>query len=261
MNRTEQRLQRAVQARLEPDEHLVAWTQAWVSRYRRFHSLLALRNRDFAVVTDRRLMLWSTGFFTRRPKRRVLADRLDEIAIESTSRDPGRRMACTRAGRPALLLELGKDPQSDRFSIELRDRSLAAKALQRAQSHTTTRSYVKADDETSTTNFATFVGPAAVPSPHDAAAGAAVADALDEPRTAPADEEAAVDEDAETDAEAGTNAEAEVEAEAGTNAEAETEAETEAEAEAGTNAEADPDDGTARAGETSTPPSDLRPWP
>jgi hypothetical protein len=131
MNRTEQRLQRAVEARLEPDEHLVAWTPAWVSRYQRFHFLLALRNRDFAVVTNRRLMLWSTGFFTRRPKRRVLSDRLDELTIESTSRDPGRVMACARPGRPALLLELGKDARSDRFSIELRDRSLAAKAVQR----------------------------------------------------------------------------------------------------------------------------------
>jgi hypothetical protein len=141
MNRTEQRLQRAVQARLEPDEHLVAWTPAWVSRYRQFHFLLSLRNRDFAVVTNRRLMLWSTGFFTRRPKRRVLSDRLDELTIESTSRDPGRVMACSRPGRPALLLELGKDARSDRFSIELRDRSLAAKAVRRRATADASRVY------------------------------------------------------------------------------------------------------------------------
>jgi hypothetical protein len=126
MNRTEQRLRRLVDARLEPDESFVAWTRAWVSRYRRFHWLLSLRNRDFAVVTDRRLMLWSAGFFTRRPRRRVLAERLDEVTVESTSRDPGRRMACSRAGRRPLLLELGKDDRSDHFSIELRDRAVAA---------------------------------------------------------------------------------------------------------------------------------------
>jgi hypothetical protein len=126
MNRTEQRLRRLVDGRLEPDETFIAWTRAWVSRYRRFHWLLSLRNRDFAVVTDRRLMLWSAGFFTRRPRRRVLAERLDEVTVESTSRDPGRRMACSRAGRRPLLLELGKDDRSDHFSIELRDRAVAA---------------------------------------------------------------------------------------------------------------------------------------
>lgn len=126
MSRTEQRLRRAVDARLEPDETFVAWTRAWVSRYRTFHFLLASRNRDFAVVTDRRLMLWSAGTFTRRPRRRVLSDRLDEITIESVSRDPGRRIACRRAGRRALLLELGKDDRSDRFWIQLRDQCEAA---------------------------------------------------------------------------------------------------------------------------------------
>jgi hypothetical protein len=126
MSKHEQRLRRAVDGRLEPDETFIAWTRAWVSRYRRFHWLLSARNRDYAVVTNRRLMLWSAGFFTRRPRRRVLAERLDEVSIESTSRDPGRQMACRRAGRRALLLELGKDPRSDRFSIELRDRADAA---------------------------------------------------------------------------------------------------------------------------------------
>jgi hypothetical protein len=128
MNRTEKRLQRMVDARLEAGETMIAWSPAWVSRYMRFHWLLSARNRDFAVVTDRRLMLWSAGFFTRQPRRRVLADRLDEITVESTSRDPGRQMACSRPGRRPLLIELGKDDRSDKFSIELRDRASAARA-------------------------------------------------------------------------------------------------------------------------------------
>jgi hypothetical protein len=126
MKTTDERLRRSVDPRLEPGETFVAWTRAWVSRYQKFHWLLSLRRRDFAVVTDRRLMLWSAGFYSRRPRRRVLAERLDEVTVKSTSRDPGRRMACSRAGRKPLLLELGKDPQSDRFSIELRDRADAA---------------------------------------------------------------------------------------------------------------------------------------
>ncbi|MCU1427295.1 MAG: hypothetical protein JWL83_1295 [Actinomycetia bacterium] len=126
MGKTEQRLQRAVEPRLEPGESFVAWSPAWVSRYRRYQFLLASRHRDYAVVTDRRLMLWAAGFFTRRPRRRVLAERLDELTIESISRDPGRRMACRRAGRRPLLLELGRDDRSDKFSLELRDRADAA---------------------------------------------------------------------------------------------------------------------------------------
>jgi hypothetical protein len=126
MQTYEQLLRRAVEARLEPGETFVAWTRAWVSRWQRFHWLLSLRNRDYAVVTDRRLMLWSAGFFTRRPRRRVLADRLDEITVGSIGRDPGRVMTCSRPGRRPLLLELGKDDRSDRFSIELRDRAEAA---------------------------------------------------------------------------------------------------------------------------------------
>jgi hypothetical protein len=121
MNRTEQRLSKLVDARLEPGESFVAWSRAWVSRHGRFHWLLAARNRDFAVVTDRRLMLWSAGFFTRSPRRRVLAERLDELVIESIGHDPGRRLACRKPGRRALLLELGKGSRPDLFSIHLRD--------------------------------------------------------------------------------------------------------------------------------------------
>jgi hypothetical protein len=238
MNRTEQRLQRAVQARLEPDEHLVAWTHAWVSRYRRFHLLLALRNRDFAVVTNRRLMLWSTGFFTRRPKRRVLSDRLDELSIASTSRDPGRRMACSRVGRPALLLELGKDPQSDHFSIELRDRALAAKALHRTEpADASARARATPRQETPRSEFGLFAGPAPEPA-RDPDADAA-ADALDEPREA-----AAVD-DAPGAAAGDAGDDGETAPERGTERDAETDAETETETET----------------DASAPPSDLRPWP
>jgi hypothetical protein len=244
MNRTEQRLQRAVQARLEPDEHLVAWTPAWVSRYRRFHVLLSLRNRDFAVVTNRRLMLWSTGFFTRRPKRRVLSDRLDELTIESTSRDPGRVMACSRPGRPALLLELGKDARSDRFSIELRDRSLAAKAAQRRATADAERVYSPHREEPPTPyEFGLFMAPPAddepAPEPEPGA------EANEQPAAEPAAEEKAEPE-----------AEAEVEpevAEPAAAVEPDGEAAAEAEQQAPATDEAPTD--------TDPSPSDLRSWP
>jgi hypothetical protein len=126
MTRTEQRLHRAVDPRLEPGETFLAWSSAWVSRERRYQLLFGSRNRDFAIVTERRLLLWSAGFFTRRPRRRVLAERLDELTIESISRDPGRKIACRRGGRRALLLELGRSDRADKFALELLDRAKAA---------------------------------------------------------------------------------------------------------------------------------------
>ena len=52
-----------------------------MSRDGRASSVVAARHRDFVVVTDRRVMLWSCGFFTRRPRRRVLTDRRDDLMI------------------------------------------------------------------------------------------------------------------------------------------------------------------------------------
>src|SRR5712671_5294929 len=71
--RVEIRLQTLVGA----DDALVAWTRGWVSRELRLHRLLAARTFDFAVLTDRNLFLFSTGFFSRRPRRRVYSSRLD----------------------------------------------------------------------------------------------------------------------------------------------------------------------------------------
>jgi hypothetical protein len=125
MTNHEQRLRRAVEARLESDESILSWTRAWVSTDRRLHFLLAARHRDFAVVTDRRLMLWSCGFFTRAPRRRVLAERLDEIRIEAN--DSRRRFVCTRAGRPDLVIELGTDARAGRFFAVMRDAAQRAR--------------------------------------------------------------------------------------------------------------------------------------
>ena len=59
---------------------------------------LAARWRDVVVVTDRRLLLFSVGHFTRRPRRRVLADRLDELTVDDVGTHPGARLRC--ASRP-----------------------------------------------------------------------------------------------------------------------------------------------------------------
>lgn len=99
-------------SRLEKGEEIVAWCRAWVSRDRLLHLLLAARHRDFAVVTDRRILLVSARFFSRRPRRRVHADRLDEITVTSTGRRPGRCLRIEAAAHAPLLLQLGADQRS-----------------------------------------------------------------------------------------------------------------------------------------------------
>ena len=124
---TERRLRATGFARLEADEEIVTWCRAWVSKAGRFQRL-APRWRDVAVVTDRRLLLFGVGHFTRRPRRRVLADRLDELALGDIGIRPGRGLCCTRPGRADMLLELGGDEWSRNFVQELQDRVKLARA-------------------------------------------------------------------------------------------------------------------------------------
>ncbi len=75
------------------------------------------RYRDIVVVTDRRLMLWEVGMLSRRPRRRVLADRLAEITVEDVSRaGTRRRLRFSKPEHRAMLLDFGRD---DRVAAEL----------------------------------------------------------------------------------------------------------------------------------------------
>ena len=108
----ERRLRKDSRCRFEQGEEIVAWCRAWVSRDRPMHLLLAARHRDFAVVTDRRFLLVSTGFFSRLPRRRVLADRLDEITATPIGGLPGRCLRIESSVHAALLVELGGSDRS-----------------------------------------------------------------------------------------------------------------------------------------------------
>jgi len=119
-------VQRLVRPLLEPGETLVGWVRAWVSPAMRAHALLAARTRDVAVLTDRRLMLYATGFFTRRPRRRVLVDRLDELTVVPVGRQPERRLRLEKAGHRPLLLELGGDERSRAVGRDLTERARRA---------------------------------------------------------------------------------------------------------------------------------------
>lgn len=108
-SRTEQRIAR----RIDAGEEIRAWSRGWVSRDGRLHGLLAARILDFVVVTEHRLYLVSTGFFTRRPRRRVYDMPLDRLRIREMK--PGRRRHLRVASldhRP-LRIDLKPKPASD----------------------------------------------------------------------------------------------------------------------------------------------------
>jgi hypothetical protein len=113
------RLYRVVSARFETGETAIAWSRAWVSRDGRASSVIAARHRDFVVVTDRRVMLWSCGFFTRRPRRRVLTDRRDDLRVVDIGSHPRRRLRVRAFARKPLRFEFGSDARSRAVVDEL----------------------------------------------------------------------------------------------------------------------------------------------
>jgi hypothetical protein len=102
----EERVATRLQTLVGADQDIVAWTRGWVSRELRLHRLLAARTFDFAVVTDQNLFLFSTGFFTRRPRRRVYSSHLDRINASDHVGPRGRRLRITSRNARPLWLEL-----------------------------------------------------------------------------------------------------------------------------------------------------------
>jgi hypothetical protein len=124
-SRQDDRFRAAVHRRLEPGETIVATARVWTARRTRVPALAA-RYRDDAVVTDRRLMVWECAWWTRRPRRRVLADRLGDITItnvtdrsRSSRSGPVTRVRVDRTGRPPLILEIARNEHDQRFAAAL----------------------------------------------------------------------------------------------------------------------------------------------
>jgi hypothetical protein len=112
------RVQKRLRAKAGADD-IVAWAQGWVSRGTRMHRLVAARTLDFAVLTDDALTLVSTGFFTRRPRRRVYSAELHELTVDDDPVPKGRRLRVQASGGPELWIELGSDERSAVFADAL----------------------------------------------------------------------------------------------------------------------------------------------
>jgi hypothetical protein len=113
----EQRTMRRLQTFV--DEPLVSWTQGWVSREIRLHGVFASRTLDFAVLTDKSLGLVSTGFFSRRPHRRVFLARLEDVKVANETVGRGRRLRIHSTGGRPLRLELRDNPKTAAFATAL----------------------------------------------------------------------------------------------------------------------------------------------
>jgi hypothetical protein len=113
------RAERRLRAKLDQGERLVMWTRGWVSRDGRLHAIVAARTLDFAVITDRRLYLFSTGFFSRLPRRRVYESAFEFLQVSSTGTKRGHRLRiCSRRHRP-VLLENHNTEHNVAFALEL----------------------------------------------------------------------------------------------------------------------------------------------
>jgi hypothetical protein len=90
--------------------------------------VLAVRYRDFVVLTDRTLVCWSTGFLTRRPRRRVLFERLEGCAVEPVGRHPDRSLRLHAVGRRPLRFDFPRRTGPE-FARLLTERVAAARAV------------------------------------------------------------------------------------------------------------------------------------
>jgi hypothetical protein len=103
---------------------IVATTRGWVSRESRWQ-ILAARFLDFAVLTDEHLVLCSTGFFSRHPRRQVLREPLRRLVVTPIGDEPVRTLRIAGDFSRKIRMELRDDEQSAAFVKELLERTPA----------------------------------------------------------------------------------------------------------------------------------------
>jgi hypothetical protein len=104
---------------------IIGITQGWVSRDAKWHAFAA-RYLDFVMLTDEHLVCFSTGFFSRRPKRRVFREPLNALVVIPRGDEPIRTVRIVGDFNRPLLFQLKKDPNSLAFAHELIERTRAA---------------------------------------------------------------------------------------------------------------------------------------
>jgi hypothetical protein len=101
---------------------LTAITRCWVSRDSSLH-VFAARYLDFAVLTPEHLVLCSTGFFTRRPLRRVFREPLNRLVVVARGPEPTRTLRILGDFSHPLLFEMRDNPNGIDFARQLVERT------------------------------------------------------------------------------------------------------------------------------------------
>jgi len=117
-SRTEARLRRICGRKESYDGPIVALARGWVSRDGRLH-LFAARYLDFAILTPEHLVLCSTGFFTRRPRRRVFREALNRLEVTPLGSAPIRSVRVKGNFSRPIRLELRPNEAGVTFAREL----------------------------------------------------------------------------------------------------------------------------------------------
>lgn len=119
VSRTEARLRKlAGRNRSSYTGPLIAIARGWVSRDGRMH-FLAARFLDFAVLTPDHLVLCSTGFFTRRPRRRVFKHALGRLEVTGLGPEPFHTVRVGGNFSRPIRIELRPNEASLTFAREL----------------------------------------------------------------------------------------------------------------------------------------------
>jgi hypothetical protein len=118
------RAERRLRRKLPEDEQVLTWTQCWVSRDGKMRVVFASRTFDYAVLTDQHLYLVSTGFFSRRPRRRVYASMLDRLHASERQAKRGRRLRLSSREHRPLILEMRRNARSNTFADLLLQRTI-----------------------------------------------------------------------------------------------------------------------------------------
>jgi hypothetical protein len=118
ISRKEARLRRLAGRKAPYEGPIVAMARGWVSRDGRLH-LLAARFLDFAVLTPDHLVLCSTGFFSRRPRRRVFREPLGRLETFGLGPEPIRAVRVVGSFSRPIRIELPSNEAGHNFAREL----------------------------------------------------------------------------------------------------------------------------------------------
>jgi hypothetical protein len=112
--------ERRLQSKIDEDDELVAWARGWVSRDGRMRGIFAARNLDYCVLGRKNFYLFSTGFFTRRPRRRVFCAPVERLIVSERRSGPPARLRLSLRGHHPLLVDLRRSARSQPFADALK---------------------------------------------------------------------------------------------------------------------------------------------